>query len=114
MKNAPPQIKQMMGNLKQSYDQMVTQLPDEPIGKGGALAGGRRRWTRTGSRRPRPRSSRSRTSSDSEVKLKSTVTVAAPPQTINSSGMSVNLKRMTGTGSGNITLDLTKLIGAST
>jgi Family of unknown function (DUF6263) len=112
MKNAPPQIKQMMGNLKQSYDQMVTQLPDEPIGKGG-------RWQvvatmdQNGVKATQTAVFEVEDISDSVVKLKSTVTVAAPAQTINSGGMSVQLKRMTGTGSGNITLDLTKLIGAS-
>jgi len=112
MKNAPPQIKQMMSNLKQSYDQMVTQLPDEAVGKGA-------RWQvvanmdTNGVKASQKAVFEVVDISGSIVKLKSTVTLTAPEQTINSGGTSVKVKKMAGTGTGDITLDLSKLIGAS-
>ncbi len=113
MAGAPPEVQQTLSGLKQSYDQMVTQLPDQPIGKGG-------RWQvvqqidENGIKAQQTAVFEVVSIDGSTVKLKSTVALTAPSQTINSNGISADLKRMAGTGSADLTLDLTKLVGPTT
>jgi len=110
MAGAPPEVQQTLSGLKQSYDQMVTQLPDQPIGKGG-------KWQvvqqidQNGIKAQQTAVFEVVDISGSTVKLKSTIALTAPAQKMTQGAVTADLKRMAGTGSADMTLDLTKLIG---
>ncbi len=110
MKDAPPEVQQTLSGLRQSYDQMVTQFPAEPVGKGA-------RWQvvadmdQNGVKAKQTAVFEVVSIEGSVVTLKNTVTINAPAQTINANGVSAELKRMSGTGSADLAIDLTKMIG---
>jgi hypothetical protein len=109
-KNAPPEMQQTLDGAKRTYDQMVTQLPDVPVGKGA-------RWQivqkidENGIKAEQTAVFEVVDIKDTTVQLKSTVALSAPPQQITTNGMTADLKKMAGTGSADLTLDLTKMIG---
>ncbi|HTJ42323.1 MAG TPA: DUF6263 family protein [Kofleriaceae bacterium] len=109
-KNAPPEMQQTLDGAKRTYDQMVTQLPDVPVGKGA-------RWQivqkidENGIKAEQTAVFEVVDIQGTTIKLKSTVALSAPPQTITTNGVTADLKKMAGTGSADLTLDLTKMIG---
>jgi hypothetical protein len=109
-KNAPPEMQQTLDGAKRTYDQMVTQLPDVPVGKGA-------RWQivqkidEGGIKAEQTAVFEVVDISGDQIKLKSTVALSAPPQSITTNGMTADLKKMAGTGAADLTLDLTKMIG---
>jgi hypothetical protein len=109
-KNAPAEMQQMLSGAKNTYDQMVTQLPAEPVGKGA-------RWQvvqkvdQSGIKAEQTAVFEIVDITGDQVKLKSTVALSAPPQKITQGGATVDLKKMAGTGAADLTLDLTKMIG---
>ncbi|MCE9573051.1 MAG: hypothetical protein K8W52_07835 [Deltaproteobacteria bacterium] len=113
MKDAPPEVQQSLSGLRQSYDQMVTQFPADPVGKGA-------RWQvvaeidQNGVKAKQTAVFEVVSIEGSVVTLKNTVTINAPAQTINANGVSAELKRMSGTGSADLAIDLTKMIGPTT
>jgi len=110
MSSVPKEMQEMLQGLRQSLNQMAAPLPTEAIGKGA-------RWQvnqnldQDGIKVNQTVVYELGDVKDSEATLKSTVTLNAPSQTISKSGVSVQLNKMTGTGTGTMKIDFTKLLG---
>ena len=106
--NAAPEVQQMMSSLRQSFDQLTTPLPKEAVGKGA-------KWRSVVAVEQNGIKVTATTTFElidltgSVATLKGTLELSAPPQTITQKGVTIDLKKMSGNGTVESKLDLTKL-----
>lgn len=104
-----PAIAAQIGQTKQSLSQMVAQLPDKPVGKGGKWQV-KQRIEQNGAKVDQVSVFEVVAISAKTAKIKNVATLTAPKQTIDQGGVQAELEKMTGEGTTSLDLDFTKVV----
>jgi hypothetical protein len=109
MSSPDPMIEQMMGQTRQGFDQMVAELPQQALGKGG-------KWRvqqtvdQNGMKIDQTTDFEVLAITRTSAKVKGVVKMSAGKQEINQGGMAMTLEKLTGSGTLTMDIDFTKIV----
>lgn len=104
-----PMLAQQIGQTQQSLNQMVAQLPDKPIGKGGKWQV-KQQMDQNGMKIDQTSVFEVVAISEKTAKIKTVATLSAPKQTMNQGGVQAELEKLDGKGTIDLDLDFTKVV----